>query len=340
MDDLIQHPERLLAIIRAQTDIAKAIPNIAKVMELVAQHAQKLTSGSGGVIELVELSEMVYSAVSGSAAPFLGLRIKRTGSLSGLCIELRTPLYSEDTEADPRVSKEACRAIGARSMIVVPLRHGLETVGVLKVVSPEAKAFKTYDVETLELISGLIAATMSHSTDYQARAVESRELFIRATRDDLTGLANRALFYDRFRYLVATAKRSSKRVGVVSIDMDGLKQINDHHGHHAGDAALKELAGRIRRGTRETDTAARLGGDEFAIILSNVNDRESAKQSCKRLEAAIDAPFNFEGIKLDLRASYGVALFPDDGDDVNKLLQAADQAMYESKRQRKGAAPR
>jgi diguanylate cyclase (GGDEF)-like protein len=328
--------EQLLAVIRTQTEIAKLGLDLGGVLEAVAQEAQAVTGAAGAVVELAEGEDMVYRAVAGIARSQLGLRLGRAGSLSGLCLAAASPLRCDDAESDPRVDREACRRVGLRSMIVVPLLHHDVPVGVLKVLSPLASAFTGADIKALGLMSELIAAAMFHAARYGAD-----ELFLRATRDGLTGLANRSLFYDRLRHAIAQARRKARRMGVLILDMDGLKQINDRHGHRAGDAALKEFASRIAQEARQSDTAARLGGDEFGVVLSWVESREGGLLAAQRLEERSEGAFLFEGQPLTMGASVGLAVYPDDGEQPDALVDEADRAMYAAKRQRKqaGATP-
>jgi diguanylate cyclase (GGDEF)-like protein len=276
---------------------------------------------------------MVYRAAAGVAEGSLGLRLKREGSLSGLCVAEDRILQCDDSETDPRVDREACRKVGLRSMLVVPLRHEGETVGVLKVGAPHTNAFDAYQAQILGLLSELIGAAIYHAVQY-----ESSDLYYRATHDALTSLANRALFYDRLRQQLAQARRASSSVAVVNIDMDGLKAINDNLGHRAGDAAICQVAQRIARELRQDDLAARLGGDEFGVILSGVRDRDVVGVKCNSINNAIGAPFEFEGRALRLGASIGYAISPDDGQDMDLLIDLADQAMYRVKQARKAVA--
>jgi diguanylate cyclase len=273
---------------------------------------------------------MVYRAVSGTAHGQLGLRLSRKSSLSGLCVATGSTLRCDDAESDPRVDREACRKVGLRSMIVVPLIHHEQPVGALKVLSPVASAFCDGDIKVLTLMSDLIAASMFYAAKYGAD-----ELFQRATHDSLTGLANRSLFYDRLRYAMAQAKRKAHRMGVLMLDMDGLKQINDEQGHRAGDAAIKEFACRLATEVRQSDTAARLGGDEFGVVLSFVADRESALNAGRRMSEMAELPFTFDDKPLWLCASIGVAIYPEDGEQMDELVEKADQTMYATKRERK-----
>lgn len=323
-------PDILLEIIKIQTEIARMGLDLGAVMQLVTQQTQAMTKAAGAIVELAEGEEMVYRAVAGIAEPQLGLRLKRSGSLSGQCVAEGQILRCDDSENDPRVDREACRKVGLRSMIVVPLKHNESTVGVLKVASPSINAFSDEDIQLLGLMSELIASAMFHAVKY-----ESNELYYRATHDSLTGLANRALFFDRLRLCLAQGDRHGEQIGVLNIDMDGLKAINDGFGHRAGDAAIKEVGARLNDACRKSDTVARVGGDEFGIILSRVDDRNCAKQKCLQLAQKISLPFQFENRDLNLGASIGLAVYPDDGKTVDELIENADQAMYEKKRERK-----
>lgn len=295
--------EILVEMIRAQTEIAKLGLDLGGVMNFVADRVRELTSAGGAIVELAEGADMVYRAASGMAESQLGLRLTREGSLSGLCVTLGEVLRCDDSETDPRVNTMACRQVGLRSMVVAPLSHNGTTVGVLKIASPKPGAFAEPHVRILELMSELIAAAMFH-----AARNETDELYHRATHDALTGIANRALFYDRLRQHLDHAARRPLRFGVLNLDLDGLKPINDRFGHRAGDAAIRETADRIRRCSRKTDTVARLGGDEFGVILTNVSGRDNALAHLDRICSEIRLPFYFEGRPLGLDASAGIAL--------------------------------
>lgn len=328
-DSATPSADTLLRIIAAQAEIAKLGMDLGSVIAYVAEQMPKLTGASAAAVEFAEGDDMVYRAASGTAAGMLGLRLRRSGSLSGLCVQQGELLHCIDSETDPRVDRDACRRVGLRSMLVMPLAHGDTTVGVLKVMSPDVDGFSPADSATLRLMADLIAAAMFH-----AARNEANELYLRATHDALTGLPNRALFYDRLRQSMHSALRASGRLGILNIDMDGLKPINDGFGHRAGDAALREVATRMQAAVRRSDTVARIGGDEFAVILPNIGTRDDAHAQSTRLARRVGEPFEFDGHALQLGVSVGIAVLPDDGTDMNALIEHADHEMYEAKRMR------
>lgn len=319
--------QTLLDIIAIQTDIVRQGADLGQVIALVVERTLQLVNANGAVIELLEGDELVYRAASGTARPFLGLRLAVASSLSGLSIRTGETLYCRDSEQDSRVNLEACRQVGLRSMIVVPLRHQATVVGALKVLSDKPDHFTESDAATLRLLSDLVAAAM-----YFASRYDINDLFYRATHDHLTELANRSLFMDRLRTNLACCARDHHPLGVLMVDLDDLKLINDRYGHRAGDALLREFARRSLEGTRSTDTVARLGGDEFGVILQPIDTQEGAIAAVARLTQAMTPPFRFEGETHRLHASIGTALYPDDGENLEELLDLADQRMYQQKR--------
>lgn len=152
-----------------------------------------------------------------------------------------------------------------------------------------------------------------------------------ASHDSLTGLANRRLFYDRLQQAIRQARRYQSKVGLLFLDLNRFKEINDTHGHHVGDAVLTEVARRLARSVRESDSIARLGGDEFVVLLDKVNGRDDCLAAAVNIERALAEDSSFYGLAIDITASIGQALFPDDGDNEDALIRAADAAMYRIK---------
>lgn len=322
--------KQLLQVIHIQSELAKLGLDLGGVMQFIVEQTLSLIDADGAAIELAEREDMVYRAAAGIARPQLGLRLKVDQSLSGLCVRRGKSLLCMDAETDHRVDLEACHRVGLRSMIIMPLQHRGITIGALKALSAQPARFHQREVTLLRMLSDVVAAAMYFSVKYSGD-----DLFIKATHDDMTGLANRALFMDRLRNAVALTDRDEKSAGVLMIDLDGLKQINDHYGHRTGDAVILEFARRLGRLTRDMDTAARLGGDEFGIVLTALDTPEGVESAAARIDQANLAPFSFEGEAYQLSASVGAALIPNDGTEPERLLDIADQRMYSVKRMRK-----
>jgi len=153
----------------------------------------------------------------------------------------------------------------------------------------------------------------------------------RAFHDSLTGLPNRLLLTDRFKQAARAARRAHSKFAVLMLDLDGFKQVNDRLGHLAGDDILREIAERLTRALREVDTVARVGGDEFVLLVGMAPGSESAEAVARRALQALADPMPAGEETIHMRASIGIALFPDDGSDIDTLLSRADHAMYQAK---------
>ncbi len=160
---------------------------------------------------------------------------------------------------------------------------------------------------------------------------ESKISFL-AYHDQLTELPNRELFYDRLSHAISQAKRKHTRLALLFLDLDGFKEVNDNYGHEAGDIVLKAVAMRLQGCVRGVDTVARLGGDEFTIILSEVEKSADVIIIAEKIIQKITEPvFLYGMVKCNIGVSIGIAMYPEDGYELDKLLSAADSAMYESK---------
>jgi diguanylate cyclase len=159
-----------------------------------------------------------------------------------------------------------------------------------------------------------------------------QELQRMAHNDPLTGLPNRRLFFDRLQHAINNAERNGKLLGLLYVDLDHFKEINDSHGHAAGDEVLDNIAHLLGSVTRSGDTVARLGGDEFVILFEEVESRDTLQGIAQKLLALLQNRLLIDGKDLQVRASLGISLYPQDGRDAQTLLQNADRAMYSSKR--------
>ncbi|HYZ78233.1 MAG TPA: EAL domain-containing protein [Gaiellaceae bacterium] len=225
--------------------------------------------------------------------------------------------------------------------VVVPLRFGTSgrILGALELYLPYApiQAAVADDVRTTYafIASGLLLLWVSifrlvagASRKLRRQAEENERL---ALHDHLTGLPNRSLFLDRVEHALRGSARTGGGLGVLLMDLDRFKEVNDTLGHHCGDLMLKEVARRLAVVVRPTDTVARLGGDEFALLVPNLTHAEGGVVLAERISRALQDPFVIDGLPLEAEASVGIALHPQHGDDVETLLQRADVAMYVAK---------
>ncbi|GAP35920.1 sensor domain-containing diguanylate cyclase [Piscinibacter sakaiensis] len=167
------------------------------------------------------------------------------------------------------------------------------------------------------------------------------ELAHYSRHDALTGLANRRYFETRLQEALSRARREGERLGLLFIDVNRFKQVNDQHGHAAGDAVLKAMAQRLAGALRQHDLAARLGGDEFVVLVAPLREPEALATLVSHLGEAVARPIDIGGGRsLEASVSIGTAVYPDDGGDVDALMRQADAAMYAVKAGHAGAAAR
>jgi diguanylate cyclase (GGDEF)-like protein len=186
-----------------------------------------------------------------------------------------------------------------------------------------------------ECSSQLLARVIHYAIERKRIEAQLKHL---ATHDFLTGLPNRALFYDR---LGLATKRTNRRntgglnwkAAIIVMDLDNFKQINDNLGHESGDKVLRELAPRLRGCLRQSDTVARLGGDEFAFVLEGILDQADSMFVARKILRSLNEPAIPDAGKNPLSASLGISIFPDHAEDLELLLKYADKAMYAAKRQ-------
>jgi diguanylate cyclase (GGDEF)-like protein/PAS domain S-box-containing protein len=168
--------------------------------------------------------------------------------------------------------------------------------------------------------------------DIGERLQAERELRRRAEADHLTGLANRMVFEQKLRQVLGRPGGANRPFALLLLDLDGFKQVNDTHGHAVGDVLLKRVGERLQESMRTADLPARLGGDEFAVFLDGIREPADALAIGEKVRRALSAPYDCDGVQLEVGASVGVALHPHHADSIAGLLEAADAAMYRAKR--------
>ena len=193
----------------------------------------------------------------------------------------------------------------------------------------ESRWIKT--IKKVELVDGEVERVYGFGQDVTDLHLTQAKVERLAYQDPLTGLPNRSLFNARFQQAVERAAESGKKVGLIMVDIDHFKDINDTLGHDAGDALLLTVADLLKGSYRSTDTVARLGGDEFAIVLPDVRDMQDLTRPTKALMDLLRHPVEHGGQVFTISASVGAALYPADNDDAGELMKNADIALYQAK---------
>jgi diguanylate cyclase (GGDEF)-like protein len=313
--------DRLLRIIHTQNEIATSDLELEAAMQLAADRAMELTGADAAVVETPEGDEFLFRVTAGSADEYRGELVDGTESLAGRALVERHILSSDDCASDSRVLQPVREVMEIGSLICVPLLHRGEAVGVLTVCHREPHHFDAGDAQTLELLSDLIAAHLTHATLLAEEAHDSRH-------DVLTELPNRRAYEERVRHELARAHRYGQPLALCLLDLDGFKAVNDQLGHPAGDQVLRAIADAIRS-TREADEGFRLGGDEFAILLPETTARDAVAGVQRMIDAL--ASSRIKGLDR-IGVSYGIASGERDPDSLHaaadRELLAAKAALY------------
>ncbi len=178
----------------------------------------------------------------------------------------------------------------------------------------------------------LVSYIVGSAMDITERKKMELELQQYANYDQLTGLPNRRLFFERLKQLIIESKREKNQFALLFIDLDDFKGINDQYGHHVGDEVLINVGNRLLNCLRKSDTVARMGGDEFTILLRNVNNKESVHSLIKKIHKTLKKTIYLNSIECNINASIGVSIYPENGESSEGLLKYADSSMYAMKR--------
>jgi diguanylate cyclase (GGDEF)-like protein/PAS domain S-box-containing protein len=326
---LVEAVEREAAVSELSSKLVSSV-SISDISEQVLKSAARFTRSEHGFVGYVDL-ETGYLI---SPAMTKGIRVPSQGKndpdvikdFGGFCervVDSRKSLLSNAPADDPALADTEPGRIPIHNLLSAPALIGEELVGHVAL----ANSSRNYTQPDLDLVERL--ATV-YAIAVQRDRTEARIRRL-AYHDPLTGLPNRALFDDRYAVALAGARRYHKKIGLMVIDIDHFKNINDALGHSAGDEVLKEFSGRLLGILRKSDTVTRLGGDEFVVMMLNVVKSEHIAKVAQKILEVTRKPFILRGQEVLITASVGISSYPDDAEDVETLLKCADAAMYRAK---------
>lgn len=284
-----------------------------------------------------ESNQLYFKAALGEKSDKLSeIRLKIGEGVAGKAVETGQPMIVDDAQKCPYFNPEIDRLTNfkTRNILAVPLKARGKIIGAFEIINKKGKSedsFTEKDLETVMLFLEPAAIALENAMLFQ----KTKELTL---IDDLTHLFNTRYLYQSLKSEISRGKRYGYPLAVIFLDLDGFKAVNDINGHLVGSATLKIVAKILKDGIRNVDIAARYGGDEFTLILPNT-DAEGAKVVAERLRSKIENhPYEEDlGVKIKLSASFGIAIFPQNGDNPEVLIQKADQAMYKVKETTKNA---
>ena len=328
--------------------------DLDKVYQIVAERARTLVHAETLLIPLLDENCETYTYRGGSgknADEIIGEALPLEFGVCGWVWKHKRPWWRgvlDELDDDEKNLWEE----EAGTMIMVPLqgrRHFLGGIsGINKIGGGE---FTRRDLNLLQMFSSIVSIAIENAMavnnmektrkvndDYRMRLEilnkqlleSSKELEYLSLYDTVTGLPNRSLFHDRLSRNISQAILSDENIGILLIDLNRFKDVNEALGHERGDLLLKKIARRLERNMQSNETLARLGGDEFVIVLPDCDENESVARA-KELKALFDEPFNIVNTKISVSGSLGVSVFPVQGEDASSLLSHADSAMYQAK---------
>jgi diguanylate cyclase (GGDEF)-like protein len=291
---------------------------------IMQQMEQVFQSESWSLLILDERRNDLYYAVA-VGHPIAGLhdiRVRIGEGLAGWVAEHGETLIVPEVAADPRFSSIPRGSFHVRSAVCIPLRSRLRTLGVIQLLNVSLEALTDYAISFLHVLC-----------DYAAIAIENSQQVERIQEltitDDCTGLYNQRHLYTMLQAEIERALRFHTHFSLIFIDLDHFKLVNDEYGHLVGSRLLAEVGQALKLLVRVVDSIYRYGGDEFIVLLP-VTEKSAAIETAHRLRRALHTTefLREEGLALKVRASFGVATFPEDGTTVHEIIRQADKMMY------------
>ncbi len=325
-DQLLLSQKKILERVALGGDFQEMLDELCLASEL-------LVSESVCSVMVFDQSKQHLNVISGPRLPSAVIdRLNGTvpAAHSGSCalaVFQNSPVYVSNTLEDECWSdvRQLALDFSINACWSHPVRNTEgEVVGSFAISSFEVRE-PSYFQQQLLTESANIAGIILERRDRE------KDLWDKAHQDKLTGLCNRPMFDMTLSHAIASARRHQAQLAVLFVDLDNFKVINDTYGHKAGDDVLREIAQRLKRCQRSSDTLARYGGDEFTLLLENIDDLNSVTQVAQRIIDECAIPIVTDGYSAGVSASVGISLFPNDALELRELLSFADRAMYKAK---------
>ncbi len=353
--------ERSIDRQRAVTEIGRALTaslDLGRVAKTVHESLAHLMDVTDFCLVLREerqaLLTYTYFLVDGEELAPFSIAEDSEDSFAAYVVRTNAPVRIDDLDAEYQRYVRAVLTVQGKpnvSLIYAPLSITGKVIGAVGLQSYKPAAYSAEDLELIVSLGSFIAVAVENSRahaellrlngELTAEKVSLQRLAAKVSRianhDALTGLPNRLLLGELLDKALLQAQRLKKQVAVLFMDLDEFKPINDRYGHQAGDAALVEVARRLKDALRASDVVARVGGDEFIAVVTDMDDAQGARLVAGKLIDAFAAPLTVQGEAWRVGISIGIALYPEDGKSSDDLLRKADEAMYQIKRSGKNA---
>jgi diguanylate cyclase (GGDEF)-like protein len=314
-----------LAVLYEAGKALNSVLFIDEVLQLILSSAFELLEASSGCIMLLEGPDNLVVACQAGTSSEDGARLELRDGIASRVVRDREPLLIQGT-----VSEKG--HLETESAVCVPLVHRGDVLGVLVLKGAADHIYSEHDLRAVSLFAEHAAIAVANARLYEAERALSVQLSHQVVHDPLTGAANRVLVVDRMAHALARVRRNECSMGVLFVDLDDFKLVNDELGHGVGDMVLTAIAQRLVACVRPSDTVGRFGGDEFIIVCEDLADDGGAMEVAHRVLKEFEVPFPTPFGDRMLSASIGVGVCgaenPMEADD---LIRVADRAMYQAK---------
>lgn len=326
-EELRREKNRMQTMVKLQNQVNQAGWDLNRIFAIVTNRLLDLTDADGVSVELEEDGALISREAQGILVNQVGSSRSIDDSLSGRTYQNGETKRYDSLQDEPDLNSSE-GPIGA--ILLKPLEYSGDRFGVLKIVYEEPEGIDTGAESLLELIAGILSASISRAFQYRQKEEYLDQVLEMARTDALTGLDNRRRFGEHLERELERSRRYSHPLCFTILDLDHFKKINDQYGHLKGDDVLKNVARILRNETRETDETGRFGGEEFSVLLPETSDEDGVDLIQRLLNQIREFRFNVDGEQFNVTASAGIAEF-EDGDTEDDLIRRADEALYRAK---------